>query len=521
MAKNLALATIKATGGSASIAFGDRFAHFKSFEDFGAVGDGTTDDTAAIQAAIDGTADGGVILAYPGKSYSLTSTINIFSRTHLRLIGLPFGNNVVPGAATADSPKFLWNGAANGIMFYLKSCFNPCVWGFNFNSNVAINRYLKCDLTGLSGVTGTAGNVQCNSFINPTANTSFIAVSISETSTTNQENYVVSWNNFQGFGSTSLACRDGVITSGSPNIASASTPFTSGMVGKRARVSYVGGILDTTVLIFTDSGHIVLAANAAANQTGCTVHIDQCYGIGIFSGNSQNAKHHKFDNNVSLHMAIVIQVEGGSFSVNHLNGEGDDIGIMVGYSAIGTATSHMTEPCEINFFESEANLIGVYGTASILTMRNCRIDNSLQQANGFFQLGGFSNFFNCGPVTDTSHETNQIVVARIGGDGGAGNIYSMGNVWADTPAHVGITVWNEYPHGAASWIALDWWDNDHTAVILGKSSDFADLPPNPVLGMETWIDDSSTATWGATISGSGGNLVKAVYNGTNWTVIGK
>src|ERR1019366_7985727 len=181
----------------------------------------------------------------------------------------------------------------------------------------------------------------------------------------------------------------------------------------------------------------------------------------------------------------------------------------------------MTEPCEINFYESEADLIGVYGGATILTFRNCRVENDHQQANGFFQLGGFANFFNCGPVTDTAHTTNQIVVARIGGDGGGGNIYSMGNNWGDTPTHVGLIIWNEYQYGAASWIALDWWDSDHTAVLLGKSGNFSTLPDDPALGMETWIMDSTTATWGATISGGGGNQVKAVYNGTNWTVIGK
>jgi hypothetical protein len=39
-------------------------------------------------------------------------------------------------------------------------------------------------------------------------------------------------------------------------------------------------------------------------------------------------------------------------------------------------------------------------------------------------------------------------------------------------------------------------------------------------GMEYDIVDSTTATWGATVSGGGANKVRVRYNGTNWTVMG-
>jgi hypothetical protein len=35
------------------------------------------------------------------------------------------------------------------------------------------------------------------------------------------------------------------------------------------------------------------------------------------------------------------------------------------------------------------------------------------------------------------------------------------------------------------------------------------------------VTDSSTNTWGATISGGGSNHVLAYYNGSNWTVAAK
>ena len=57
--------------------------------------------------------------------------------------------------------------------------------------------------------------------------------------------------------------------------------------------------------------------------------------------------------------------------------------------------------------------------------------------------------------------------------------------------------------------------------VRGTAVAFASLPSSPVEGMLVAVTDSTTATWGATITGSGANHVLAYYNGTNWTVAGK
>lgn len=79
-------------------------------------------------------------------------------------------------------------------------------------------------------------------------------------------------------------------------------------------------------------------------------------------------------------------------------------------------------------------------------------------------------------------------------------------------------------------------DLDHTAQTLSLTATkgininsvaklaplaFASLPASPVEGMMAWVNDSNTATWGATVAGGGADKVLAVYNGTNWTVAGK
>lgn len=50
---------------------------------------------------------------------------------------------------------------------------------------------------------------------------------------------------------------------------------------------------------------------------------------------------------------------------------------------------------------------------------------------------------------------------------------------------------------------------------------FAALPSPPVTGMLATITDSTTITWGATITGSGSNTVLAFFDGTVWTVAAK
>lgn len=49
---------------------------------------------------------------------------------------------------------------------------------------------------------------------------------------------------------------------------------------------------------------------------------------------------------------------------------------------------------------------------------------------------------------------------------------------------------------------------------------FANRPATPAAGMIAYFTDSTTTTWGATISGTGANKVIGWYNGTNWTVMG-
>ena len=76
--------------------------------DFGAVGDGTTDDTAAIQAAVDSITNG--VIFFPIGQYKITTTINIDGSGATE----PSGGSYARVAFTNN--KSNWGVASNGVL---------------------------------------------------------------------------------------------------------------------------------------------------------------------------------------------------------------------------------------------------------------------------------------------------------------------------------------------------------------------------------------------------------------------
>ena len=76
------------TGGTTARDLDDHFADIINVKDFGAVGDGTTDDTYAIQAALNHTTNGkeGTIF-FPRGTYKVTQGLNLNEGNHLDLNG--------------------------------------------------------------------------------------------------------------------------------------------------------------------------------------------------------------------------------------------------------------------------------------------------------------------------------------------------------------------------------------------------------------------------------------------------
>jgi hypothetical protein len=116
--------TATATGTSTSRQIEDRFADVINVKDFGATGNGTTDDTAAIQAAIT-AAPAGAAIYFPKGSYKaylvqVTKDITIFGDgmdvTEL-VFGQEYGAAVWNGVYTLQTAYFNLHG---GVEFYIR-----------------------------------------------------------------------------------------------------------------------------------------------------------------------------------------------------------------------------------------------------------------------------------------------------------------------------------------------------------------------------------------------------------------
>ena len=118
-----------------------KLAEVVSVKDFGATGDGSTDDTAAIQTAIDYisdyTDDSGVqgILLFPKGSYKVTAPIIMGKNVTLIGDGLRFSTNIVPAATFSGAALFRIEGSLmiGGFAFYA-SFKNLCIDETNVTS---------------------------------------------------------------------------------------------------------------------------------------------------------------------------------------------------------------------------------------------------------------------------------------------------------------------------------------------------------------------------------------------------
>ena len=100
-----------------------KFQETISVKDFGATGDGVTDDTAAIQSAV--TAAGGKALYFPGGTYIVSSVITLVSNSSL------YGDQGV----TTLKLKGIAYPAANVSIFVLTGITNVHIYGLTFNGN--------------------------------------------------------------------------------------------------------------------------------------------------------------------------------------------------------------------------------------------------------------------------------------------------------------------------------------------------------------------------------------------------
>jgi hypothetical protein len=126
----------------------DRLAQSVSVKDFGAVGDGVADDTAAIQAAIDSFASGQGTVYFPKGTYLVASTITI-DQDRVNLIGAGQWVTQIKFQPTADDICFFFGkgGEGNVDAGIIVQC---SLRGMSFTSTNTTNKKTAIELKDIS-----------------------------------------------------------------------------------------------------------------------------------------------------------------------------------------------------------------------------------------------------------------------------------------------------------------------------------------------------------------------------------
>jgi hypothetical protein len=129
-----------------------KFAEYISVKDYGATGDGVTDDTAAIQATID-FCKGQQKVYFPQGNYLVTSTLNLYKGSQLEGINNYQGFNDY--SADALATKITFNPAVLSDLFVIQNLPLPVqTWrskvsikGFELLGNGAVTTRYALHLT--------------------------------------------------------------------------------------------------------------------------------------------------------------------------------------------------------------------------------------------------------------------------------------------------------------------------------------------------------------------------------------
>jgi hypothetical protein len=132
--------SVTATGSTTARTLANRFADVVNVKDFGAIGDGIADDTAAIQAAINAAnSKGGALIEIPAGTYKLSSALTITQPNFIKGAGIGI-TILVQTNGTADClyfnySSFLAGGGLEDISIHagIKNPINPSVMGSTGN----------------------------------------------------------------------------------------------------------------------------------------------------------------------------------------------------------------------------------------------------------------------------------------------------------------------------------------------------------------------------------------------------
>lgn len=320
--------------GAVPLSVEDKLAQFVNVADFGAVGNGVTDDTQAIQAAINAiqSVGGGQVFFEEGL-YRITSTLtanvgvllNGQSRTDV-------SSNTNGSSVTAARPTILWDGPAviGAYMYVIKPAIvGNCVWGGG-----AIN--LEWNGNDKAEVGVHFDNTKYSTFDGKVRQVTFAGVLVNSASGVpgnfSMKNQIRSLEFIWG---TTIAVQnaDGLSLGGNAS----NVPSTQQLVGDVSGLVYNGSLVriaETDNAQFQSVHGVVQTGGTGASVT-------------LINTGAQPSNHNvfyycvglvKFDNGLIGNNFIAYNSEGGGFS--QLAGTSDWVGNLIDYVTGQQYTSH-------------------------------------------------------------------------------------------------------------------------------------------------------------------------------------
>ena len=195
-------------------------------------------------------------------------------------------------------------------------------------------------------------------------------------------------------------------------------------------------------------------------------------------------------------------VLGSNFLGAHITvAQNASINILNNYTITGSAPYHI--------FTATGGLVSINNSVTVTIPSALSFTSFLYSSQGGkINIGSGYNASGAGVSGTTGTKFIEIQGGKIFSGGTDLNSFLPGNV---NGVYTYPTAW-DIPNQVATIV---------NPLITLPNTTFASLPASPVLGMLYVVTDSTTATWGATIAGSGTNKVLAWYNGANhWTVAG-